>query len=339
MNIVLRKIYYDVKGYHQSAKKLLLDAKKQGYNFNLKDVEEFLHRQAIWQIHSPPPKYIPQFSYIDITHPNDYHQADILYMPHDVVRKKIFKYCLTIIDIATRYKWAVPLTNRSSNDVAKAFKMVYTHRKCLLTWPYMIHVDGGSEFKGEVRNLMNEKGVKIRIGTNHKQQCLVERFNYTLAKRLFRIQDAYELHTRKKYKVWVKNLLSIINDLNNSVTRLIGMTPIEAMSKNKVIAKPSKLHKNRTIGKDEERLPEDTLVRYLLDKSDFEGGKRRATDPIWSTDIYNFEYIIVRNNQPVMYRLHNGPKKFFIREELLVVPSKTELPPINKKLLYLSYLL
>ena len=313
---MLRKIYYDVKGYHQSAKKLYADAKKQHYNFDIADVEEFLHRQAIWQIHSPPPKYIPQFSYINVTCPNEYHQADILYMPHDVVRKKIFKYCLTIIDIASRYKWAVPLTDRSSHNTAKAFKSVYRYKNCLLTWPKVLHVDGGSEFKGEVRDLMKDKGVRIRIGTTHKQQCFVERFNYTLAKRLFRIQDAHELHSKDitTSRVWVRNLRVIIDDLNNSITRLINMTPAEAITMDKVIAIPSKLHKNRLIGREEKRLPEDALVRYLLDKSDFEGGKRRATDPIWSTDIYRIKHIIVIINQPVMYKLRKVSKKNILFE-------------------------
>ena len=89
------------------------------------------------------------------------------------------------------------------------------------------------------------------------------------------------------------------------------MIPAEAITMDKVIAIPSKLHKNRLIGREEKRLPEDALVRYLLDKSDFEGSKRRATDPIWSTDIYHIKHIIVIINQPVMYKLRKVSKKIF----------------------------
>lgn len=81
LSFALRKIYYQTKGYHQSAERLLSDAQKEGYDFSLPDVKNWLHRQAIWQIHSLPPKYIPQVSFNGITHPNKYHQADILYIP------------------------------------------------------------------------------------------------------------------------------------------------------------------------------------------------------------------------------------------------------------------
>ena len=35
--------------------------------------------------------------------PNDIHQADILYLPHDKY-KNICKYALNIMDVASRYK-------------------------------------------------------------------------------------------------------------------------------------------------------------------------------------------------------------------------------------------
>src|SRR5256885_17055254 len=53
LSFALRKIYYQIKGYHQPAERLLSDAQKEGYDFSLPDVKNWLHRQAIWQIHSP----------------------------------------------------------------------------------------------------------------------------------------------------------------------------------------------------------------------------------------------------------------------------------------------
>jgi hypothetical protein len=43
----------------------------------------------------------------------------------------------------------------------------------------------------------------------------------------------------------------------------------------------------------------------------------------------------VKSRQPVMYRLadmdneQSIPKRYFVREELLIVPSDTELPPVS----------
>jgi len=127
----------------------------------------------------------------------------------------------------------------------------------------------------------------------------------------------------------------IVDDLNNSITRLIGMKPMTAILQDEVFALPSKIPKHRLVGKDEECLPSGTLVRYLLDNSDYESGRRRATDPIWSTKIFIIESMTVKSRQPVMYRLadmdneQSIPKRYFVREELLIVPSDTELPPVS----------
>ena len=60
-------------------------------------------RQPLYQINLPPPKYISR-SYTSMSlhaTPNDIHQADILYLPHDKYEKKISKY---VVDVASRYE-------------------------------------------------------------------------------------------------------------------------------------------------------------------------------------------------------------------------------------------
>ena len=63
---------------------------------------DWLAKQAIWQIYLPGPKSINYGSF-DVYVPNEVHQADILYLPHDKQRK-VYKYALTVVDIASRYK-------------------------------------------------------------------------------------------------------------------------------------------------------------------------------------------------------------------------------------------
>ena len=45
---------------------------------------------------------------------------------------------------------------------------------------------------------MEKKGVRIRVGSTHKHQSIVKRFNRILAERLFQIQDAIEFITEIK---------------------------------------------------------------------------------------------------------------------------------------------
>ena len=68
-------------------------------------------------------------------------------------------------------------------------------------------------------------------------------------------------------------------------------------------------------------------VRYLYQPGELEGGRRRATDPIWSLKVFNIERSITKPNELVLYYLRDGAKRGFVREELLVVPLDTELPP------------
>ena len=54
---------------------------------------------------------------------------------------------------------------------------------------------------------------------------------------------------------------------------------------------------------------------------------KRATDPIWSLNVYSIERSLTKPHQTVLYYLRDGPKRGFVREELLVVPPNTQIPP------------
>jgi len=74
----------------------------------------------------PPPKRIPRPKF-DVPTPNKVHQADLLFLPHDKLPRgrKVFKYALTVVDVASRYKEAEPLTSKNSDEVALAFQKIY----------------------------------------------------------------------------------------------------------------------------------------------------------------------------------------------------------------------
>ena len=104
------------------------------------------------------------------------------------------------------------------------------------------------------------------------------------------------------------------------------MKPSAAIKEKVVISEPATKYL-RPVGENEKKLPSLVNVRYLYQPGELEGGWKRATDPIWSLDVYNIERSFTKPNQPVLYYLSDGPKRGFVREELLVVPPDTELPP------------
>ncbi len=325
----LEQHYYSPRGYWKgiSAIKKLAAAAKVSQVV----AKEWLTKQAFWQIYLPAPRYVPRPKF-DVSSPNQVHQADILFLPHDKLPRgqKVYKYALTVVDVASCYKEAEPLTSKDSTEVAKAFQVIY--RRSSLKWPQMLQVDPGREFMGAVTKEMEKHKTAIRRGrvNIHRDQAIVERFNRTLAERLFSHQYAVEMQLSEgeRSTAWVKRLPKVVAALNNEVTRLTNKKPSKAIKSEAVTAKPSTPY-SRPVGNDEKKLPSFVNVRYLYLPGELEGGGKRATDPIWSLDVFSLEKAIIKPDEPVLYYLHNGPKRGFVREELLVVPHDTELPAVS----------
>ena len=320
----MKKTYYSAQGYwkgHAAIHKLSQEAQ-----VSEDDAKKWLEKQALWQIYLAPPEYIPR-PHWTVSKPNKVHQADLLFLPWDTFKRKTYRYALVVIDVASRYKDAEALTSKESSEIAKCFVKIYSRR---LSWPDRIVVDPGREFMGSVTTLMKQHGVSIQrsLAGNHRSQAFVERANKTLSERLFSHQYAQEMLGDGRSREWVKRLPLVLKAMNSEPTRLIGKEPSSAsIGLDKVLVK--KVEYKRPVGLDEVRLPPGVLVRYLYAPGEGEGGDRyRATDPIWSLEIYDLIRSVVTFDQPVLYYLsEDAPKRGFVREELQVVPDDTELPP------------
>ena len=328
MDVKLLKIYYSPKEYWKgmAAIKQLAAAAKVSEDVG----KQWLTKQALWQVYLPGPRYIPRPKF-DVSSPNAVHQADLLFLPHDKLPrgKKVYKYALTVVDVASRYKAAEALTSKDSDEVSRGFAKIY--KKGPLKWPQTLQVNPGREFMGAVTKAMGEHNVTICRGRPniHRDQAIVERFNRTLAERLFGHQYAVEMNMPSgRSTAWVKRLPEVVSALNNEVTRLTGKKPSQAIKDKAVSAKPATPYM-RPVGVHEMKLPPLVNVRYLNYPGELEGGGRRATDPMWSLKVYKVQKVVTRPHEPVVYYLYDGPKPGFVREELMVVPPGTQLPPLK----------
>ena len=212
----------------------------------------------------PPPKYIPRpnASLSLFAKPNDIHQADILYLPHDKFKKKTYKYVLNIVDVASRYKGSYQLTTQNAKEVAQAFQWICENTP--LTYPKTLIIDDGKEFYGDVMKLMEKLDVMIQHGdqSQHRLQGIIERFNRTLVDRLFSYQYHKELEDpSKSNREWVSRLQNVVSSLTNEKTRLIGMKPVDAIKQTLIkqgFSQPVK-------GCEEKLLDVGTKVRYLYE--------------------------------------------------------------------------
>ncbi|CAG8593290.1 11868_t:CDS:2, partial [Gigaspora rosea] len=192
-------------------------------------------------------------------------------------------------------------TLKKSSKIAKAFRKIYDNPNNPLTYLTLLQCDG---------------------------LALVERFNKTLAKILYKVQYAVESITlnSKLIREWVRYFPEVIDYLNNYLTCLIQvlgsskweLAPKEVIKLEKVKSRPSTKYK-RSVGKYEvNRLKKDDTVHYLLSNVKWEGGmenQRRATDVIWSPTLFKIGKTVVTKNEPILYYLEGNeftPKRGFV---------------------------
>ena len=126
---------------------------------------------------------------------------------------------------------------------------------------------------------------------------------------------------------WVKRLPSVVAAPDGEVTRRTGKKPSDAIKAKTLTQKPSSVVPGRPLGLKEQKVPSGDGVRYLYQPGELEGGRRRATDPMWSLEVYRLGCSVTKPDEPVLYYLqgNDAPQRGFFREELLAVPSDTQL--------------
>jgi hypothetical protein len=313
---LLNDLYY-APGKFTNTKELFRLAQEKNPKIKYEQVNSWLNKQ---QIHQLTKKNIKDkrthHGHFYVTKPNQLHQMDILYMPY---KRGTYRYILTIIDTASRYKAGEPLKDRTSETVKKAIEKIYKETK--LKFPKEINVDKGSEFKAAVLNLFKNNNTQVNVSETsyHKATAMVERVNRTLAERIFKQINHEEISTHKVIRVWDHLLQPTIDQLNNEITRYINMTPNQAIELSEV---PQKEHKDFIPINNSEYEISDK-VRYKLAKdaihdislSYFDGdeitdlvakhGKKRATDPTYSLTIHTIERIKENPGLQNIYYLDN----------------------------------
>ena len=277
-----------------------------------KDIKSWLPKGALWQVNIPPPKEIYHPHY-DVTKPNEQHQFDLLYMPHNLFEGNTYKYILTAIDVTSRHKVARPLRTKRPSKVSFALEAIYKTGG-VFKYPKVFQCDNGSDFKNEVIKLIEKHNVDIRRATAKYKKthtAFVEAFNKELAKMLFKPMDAQELQDPEKVStIWVKILNKIVNKMNNTISSMIGMKPKDAIKLNTVPL--DKTYPEETV------LSEDGLYRYLYPPGKQHGDqKRRVIDLISSKNTYRLDRIVQDRCNRVLYYLQDGPDRAFVREELM----------------------
>ena len=155
--------------------------------------------------------------------------------------------------------------------------------------------------------MLEKQEVKIwQVTTKYKHThtAFVKALNKILEERSFKVQDAQELNDPEKVSSrWVKHLYGLVDELNDTETKMIGMKPKD----------PIKLKEVPLVVREsyppEEVLLEDGLYHYLLQQGEeHDDQQRTATDRIWSKGTYRLREITENPGNHVMYYLADGPE-------------------------------
>ena len=240
-------------------------------------------------------------------------------MPHDVFEGNTYRYLLTGIDVASRYKVVKLLMTKKSSVVAFVLGAIYK-RGSNFKHSKVFQCDNGSEFKGEVTKLLGKHNVDIRRATTkykHTDTTFKDAFDKELEILLLKPIDAQELQNPKKVsKIWVKNVDKILNKMNNTIADMIGMKPKDAIKPfywtKYIQKKPYYL-----------KIVYTDIDINLVNNTEI---KKRTTDFIWSKNMYLLDRIAQEPGNCALYYLQDGTDRAFVREELMHVSEDTQVP-------------
>ena len=165
-----------------------------------KDIRSWSAKKTLWQAHIPPLREINHPHY-DVTKPNEQHQFDLIYMPHNVFEGNMYKYILTGIDVASRYKVARLLRSKKLSEVAFVLEAIYK-KDGVFKYSKAFQCNNGSEFKNEVTKLLQKHNADIQRATTKcklTRAAFVDAFNKELAKLLFKPINAQELQDPEEF--------------------------------------------------------------------------------------------------------------------------------------------
>ena len=152
-----------------------------------KVIKQSLSKQAIWQVHLRPPKNVDRPHY-EVMILNEMHQFDLLYMLWIHYMEIRYKYILSGINVASRYKVARPLRTKQAKEVADMIADIY--KVGPLTYSKIFQCDNGNNFKAEVTKMLEKHEVTIKhpmTKYEHTHTAFVEALNKILTEQLFKV--------------------------------------------------------------------------------------------------------------------------------------------------------
>lgn len=233
---IISRIYNNPETGFQSATKLFKKLKEKHPDITLKEIKDFINNQDAKQVVAKKKETFGRIRTWDI---NRIYQADLLDMGKYESFNDGYKWIMTVIDVYSRYAWAIPLKSKSDTITAPAFENGFKN------YPVNLTTDNGKEFTASTfQKMLNEHNIKhwTHEPGNHNTLGLIERFNRTLRELL----QTYL--TKRRTKKWIDVLPKLIKNYNTSYHETVRSIPKDIMTgkqplTNEIIGNPKELAK------------------------------------------------------------------------------------------------
>lgn len=236
---------------------------------------------------------------------DDLWQADLVEMIPHAKDNRGYRYILMVIDAYSKFLWAVPVKNKTGNEVTDGMRQILQQGRV----PHNLQTDHGKEFYNETfQRLMREYKINHYSTYGTTKAAIVERVNRTLKNPMWE-----EFSYRCNYK-WLDLLPQLVKEYNARKHRTTKMAPKDVTTKTnltvyKHIKRTAKVH-----------FKVGDKVRVSKEKGSFAKGYL----PNWTTEIFTVDK--VQRTNPTTYLLkdyRNEPVLgAFYREEM----QKTKYP-------------
>jgi hypothetical protein len=243
---------------------------------------------------------------------DDVWQIDLVEMKPYSQNNTGHKYILTVIDVLSKFAWAVPVRDKKAQSVTAAMRKVL--QDSAPRRPANIQSDLGREFYNKkFQSLMEEYEINHYSTYTHLKATIVERLNRTLKTWMWK-----RFSEQGNYK-WLKLLPELVDRYNSKVHRTIKMRPksVRKTHEKKLV---SLLNARTVVTKP--KFSVNDVVRISKYKTIFEKG----FTPAWSTELFVVDR--VRNTDPPVYHLRDESgeviKGTFYESEM----QKTKYPGI-----------
>lgn len=236
-------------------------------------------------------------------------QTDLLSLQRFSRQNKGYNYILTVIDVASRFAFAIPLKTKSAKDVTEGFKTILENSK---RNPKLLEADEGKEYFNNTFIKMCEKfGITLYHNESPLKAAMIERFNRTLMTRLTKI------FTYRNKTSYYDILQNVVDSYNSCPHRIIKHAPKDVNKYNQMDCWFNTYESHFNLPKRKLDLKVGDFVRIKMVKQTFTKGYEKS----FSEQLYQIVEVV--NSRPVTYKIADTTglniKGIFYPEELSIV--------------------